>query len=120
MAGAVVRRDPEMTDILRVAISREQRIVGLITASDSGRVTATTAEGRKVVWKGRPDRLNDSTARIRGWDDTAARGSQQPRKTALNEVWLASVSRPDVLWSLIFCGSMLSSLLGSATHESVS
>jgi hypothetical protein len=64
MAGAAVRRDPEMTDILRVASSREQRIVGLITVSDSGRVTATTAEGRKVVWKGRPDRLNDSTWRV--------------------------------------------------------
>ena len=63
MAEAAVRRDPEMTDILRAAISREQRIVGLITVSDSGRVTATTAEGRKVVWKGRPDRLNDSTWR---------------------------------------------------------
>jgi hypothetical protein len=53
-----------MTDILRVAISREQRIVGLITVSDSGGVTATTAERRKVVWKGRPDRLNDSTWRV--------------------------------------------------------
>jgi hypothetical protein len=41
MAEAAVRRDPEMTDILRVAISREQRIVGLITVSDSGGVTAT-------------------------------------------------------------------------------
>src|SRR5258708_29082344 len=64
MAEAEVRRDPEMTDILRVAISREQRIVGLITVRDSGGVTATTAEGRKVVWKGRPDRLNDSTWRV--------------------------------------------------------
>jgi len=64
MAEAAVRRDPEMTDILRVAIRREQRIVGLITVSNSSGVTATTAEGRKVVWKGRPDRLNDSTWRV--------------------------------------------------------
>jgi hypothetical protein len=64
MAEAAVKRDPEMTDISRVAITREQRIVGLITVSDSGGVTATTAERRKVVWNGRPDRLNDSTWRV--------------------------------------------------------
>lgn len=52
-----------MADIFRVAVSREQRIVGLITVSAAGGVTATTAEGHKVVWKARPDRLDDTTWR---------------------------------------------------------
>jgi hypothetical protein len=36
-----------MTGIFRIAVSREQRIVGLITVSAAGNVTATTAEGAK-------------------------------------------------------------------------
>lgn len=52
-----------MAEIFRVAVSREHRIVGLISVSDAGGVTATTSEGRKVVWKTRSDRLGDTTWR---------------------------------------------------------
>jgi hypothetical protein len=51
-----------MAEIFRVAVSREHRIVGLISVSDSGGVSAT-ADGRRVVWRAQPDRLDDSAWR---------------------------------------------------------
>jgi hypothetical protein len=51
-----------MTEIFRVAVSREHCIVGLICVSDSGGVSAT-ADGRRVVWRAQPDRLDDSAWR---------------------------------------------------------
>jgi hypothetical protein len=51
-----------MAEIFKVALSRERRIIGLITVSESGGVSAT-ADGRRIVWRARPDRLDDSTWR---------------------------------------------------------
>ena len=51
-----------MTEIFKVAVSRERRIIGLITVSESGGVSAT-ADGRRVVWRARPDRVDNSTWR---------------------------------------------------------